>query len=101
MASQKRQSWEIRAGVPSEIKKYKWRKENKKQKHFSLIYLNRSQLAMKFLDPAFTSLNTALNEDLQGKSSKWRFNRTAYLDQRWADLSLWLLIMSDIILTKP
>lgn len=47
---------------------------------FSPLY--RSQLAMKFLDPAFTSLNNALNEDLQGKSSKWKFNRTAYLDQR-------------------
>lgn len=39
----------------------------------------RSQLAMKFLDPAFTSLNTALNENLQ-ESSNWRFNRSAYAE---------------------
>ncbi|KTG36775.1 hypothetical protein cypCar_00026301, partial [Cyprinus carpio] len=41
----------------------------------------RSQLAMKFLDPAFTSLNNALNENLQ-ESSSWRFNKSTYLLQR-------------------
>lgn len=48
----------------------------------SVLLLIRSQLAMKFLDPAFTSLNNALNENLQ-ESNNWRFNKTAYVDQRW------------------
>lgn len=47
----------------------------------SVLLLIRSQLAMKFLDPAFTSLNNALNENLQ-ESDNWRFNKTAYVEQR-------------------
>lgn len=43
--------------------------------------LRSSQLAMKYLDPAFTSLTNALSEDLQN-SSKWRHNSTAFNQQR-------------------
>ncbi|KAM9519322.1 alpha-N-acetylneuraminate alpha-2,8-sialyltransferase ST8SIA3-like isoform 1-T1 [Salvelinus alpinus] len=42
----------------------------------------RSQLAMKYLDPAFTPLTKALNEGLQENASKWRYNRTAFTEQR-------------------
>ncbi|MGH0179056.1 UNVERIFIED_CONTAM: hypothetical protein FKN15_000658 [Acipenser sinensis] len=41
----------------------------------------RSQFAMKFLDPSFIPLTNALNEELQDKPSKWKFNRTAFLQQ--------------------
>ncbi|XP_029566379.1 alpha-N-acetylneuraminate alpha-2,8-sialyltransferase ST8SIA3 isoform X3 [Salmo trutta] len=41
----------------------------------------RSQLAMKYLDPAFTPLTKALNEGLQENASKWRYNRTAFTVQ--------------------
>ncbi|CAB1458407.1 unnamed protein product [Pleuronectes platessa] len=38
----------------------------------------RSQFALNFLDPSFIPLTSALNEELQGKSSKWKFNKTAF-----------------------
>ncbi|MED6231823.1 Sia-alpha-2,3-Gal-beta-1,4-GlcNAc-R:alpha 2,8-sialyltransferase [Ataeniobius toweri] len=42
----------------------------------------RSQFAMNFLDPSFIPLTNALNEELQGKPYKWKFNRTAFHQQR-------------------
>ncbi|XP_038845558.1 sia-alpha-2,3-Gal-beta-1,4-GlcNAc-R:alpha 2,8-sialyltransferase-like [Salvelinus namaycush] len=42
----------------------------------------RSQLAMKYLDPAFTPLTRALNEILRENTSKWRYNRTAFTEHR-------------------
>ncbi|TKS78439.1 Sia-alpha-2,3-Gal-beta-1,4-GlcNAc-R:alpha 2,8-sialyltransferase [Collichthys lucidus] len=41
----------------------------------------RSQFAMNFLDPSFIPLTNALNEELQGKPSKWKFNKTAFYQQ--------------------
>ncbi|XP_031133420.1 sia-alpha-2,3-Gal-beta-1,4-GlcNAc-R:alpha 2,8-sialyltransferase [Sander lucioperca] len=38
----------------------------------------RSQLALKYLDPAFTPLTNALSEDMQN-SSKWTYNSSAFL----------------------
>ncbi|XP_059213807.1 sia-alpha-2,3-Gal-beta-1,4-GlcNAc-R:alpha 2,8-sialyltransferase isoform X2 [Centropristis striata] len=38
----------------------------------------RSQLALKYLDPAFTPLTNALSEDLQN-SSRWTYNSSAFL----------------------
>ena len=53
---------------------------------FSSVYqclcYNRSQLAMKYLDPAFTPLTKALNEIIQENTSKWRYNRTAFTEHR-------------------
>ncbi|TDH01791.1 hypothetical protein EPR50_G00166390 [Perca flavescens] len=37
-----------------------------------------SQLALKYLDPAFTPLTNALSEDMQN-SSKWTYNSSAFL----------------------
>lgn len=37
---------------------------------------------MNFLDPSFIPLTNALNEELQGKATKWKFNRTAFYMQR-------------------
>lgn len=48
-------------------------------------FLLRSQFAMNFLDPSFIPLTNALNEELQGKPSKWKFNRTAFYQQRYYD----------------
>jgi hypothetical protein len=45
----------------------------------------RSQFALNFLDPSFIPLTHALNEELQGKPSKWTFNRTAFYQQRYYD----------------
>lgn len=41
-----------------------------------------SQVAMKYLDPAFTSLSSAINEDLKN-SSKWKYNSTAFIQLRY------------------
>uniref|UniRef100_A0A3B4BDJ5 Uncharacterized protein n=1 Tax=Periophthalmus magnuspinnatus TaxID=409849 RepID=A0A3B4BDJ5_9GOBI len=41
----------------------------------------RSQLALKYLDPAFVPVGSALTEDLLN-SSKWRFNHSAFVQQR-------------------
>ncbi|XP_051534165.1 sia-alpha-2,3-Gal-beta-1,4-GlcNAc-R:alpha 2,8-sialyltransferase-like [Myxocyprinus asiaticus] len=58
----------------------------------------RSQLAMKFLDPAFTSLNAALNENLQ-ESYNWKFNKTAYLEQR-KEIAQYIDVPHNFALTK-
>ncbi|XP_050948870.1 sia-alpha-2,3-Gal-beta-1,4-GlcNAc-R:alpha 2,8-sialyltransferase [Labeo rohita] len=58
----------------------------------------RSQLAMKFLDPAFTSLNNALNENLQ-ESSSWRFNKSAYLQQS-KEIAQYIDVPHNFTLTK-
>uniref|UniRef100_A0A9J7Z379 ST8 alpha-N-acetyl-neuraminide alpha-2,8-sialyltransferase 3 n=1 Tax=Cyprinus carpio carpio TaxID=630221 RepID=A0A9J7Z379_CYPCA len=58
----------------------------------------RSQLAMKFLDPAFTSLNNALNENLQ-ESSSWRFNQSAYLQQS-KEIAQYIDVAHNFTLTK-
>lgn len=49
-----------------------------------IVVVFRSQFAMNFLDPSFIPLTNALNEELQGKSSKWKFNKTAFSQQRQA-----------------
>lgn len=48
----------------------------------SLLFIHRSQFAMNFLDPSFIPLTNALNEELQGKPYKWKFNKTAFYQQR-------------------
>uniref|UniRef100_A0A3P8Q7P3 ST8 alpha-N-acetyl-neuraminide alpha-2,8-sialyltransferase 3 n=1 Tax=Astatotilapia calliptera TaxID=8154 RepID=A0A3P8Q7P3_ASTCA len=58
----------------------------------------RSQLAMKYLDPAFTSLTNALSEDLQN-SSKWRHNSTAFNQQR-KEISQYIDIPHNFTLTR-
>ncbi|XP_051960394.1 sia-alpha-2,3-Gal-beta-1,4-GlcNAc-R:alpha 2,8-sialyltransferase-like isoform X2 [Xyrauchen texanus] len=57
-----------------------------------------SQLAMKFLDPAFSSLNAALNENLQ-ESNKWKFNKTAYLEQS-KEIAQYIDVPHNFTLTK-
>ncbi|GAA6073228.1 sia-alpha-2,3-Gal-beta-1,4-GlcNAc-R:alpha 2,8-sialyltransferase [Tachysurus ichikawai] len=59
----------------------------------------RSQLAMKFLDPAFSPLNNALNENLQDNSSKWRFNKTGYLEQS-KEIAQYIDVPRNFTLTK-
>lgn len=44
--------------------------------------LHRSQLAVNSLNPSFIPLTNALNEELHGKPSKWKFNKTAFYQQR-------------------
>lgn len=46
------------------------------------LIADRSQFAMNFLDPSFIPLTNALNEELQGKPYKWKFNKTAFYQQR-------------------
>ncbi|KAG8131226.1 hypothetical protein E2320_017752, partial [Naja naja] len=41
-----------------------------------------SQFALKFLDPSFVPNTNSLNQEVQDKSPKWTFNRTAFLQQR-------------------
>ena len=53
-----------------------------KEIHTLMLSILRSQFAMNFLDPSFIPLTNALNEELQGKPSKWKFNRTAFYLQR-------------------
>ncbi|XP_029566380.1 alpha-N-acetylneuraminate alpha-2,8-sialyltransferase ST8SIA3 isoform X4 [Salmo trutta] len=59
----------------------------------------RSQLAMKYLDPAFTPLTKALNEGLQENASKWRYNRTAFTVQR-KEISHHIDIAHNFTLTR-
>ncbi|XP_014001586.1 sia-alpha-2,3-Gal-beta-1,4-GlcNAc-R:alpha 2,8-sialyltransferase isoform X2 [Salmo salar] len=59
----------------------------------------RSQLAMKYLDPAFTPLTKALNEGLQENASKWRYNRTAFTEQR-KEISHHIDIAHNFTLTR-
>ncbi|XP_070707053.1 alpha-N-acetylneuraminate alpha-2,8-sialyltransferase ST8SIA3 [Pempheris klunzingeri] len=58
----------------------------------------RSQLAMKYLDPAFSSLTSALSEDLQN-SSKWSYNRTAFIQLK-QDISQHIDIPHNFTLTR-
>ncbi|KAG7221194.1 hypothetical protein INR49_017481 [Caranx melampygus] len=57
-----------------------------------------SQLAMKYLDPAFIPLTNALSEDLQN-SSKWRYNSTAFMQQR-NEISQYIDIPHNFSLTR-
>ncbi|KAL0963244.1 hypothetical protein UPYG_G00351610 [Umbra pygmaea] len=59
----------------------------------------RSQLALKYLDPAFTPLTNALNEGLQENASKWRYNRTAFAEQR-KEISQYIDIAHNFTLTR-
>lgn len=60
---------------------------------------SRSQFAMNFLDPSFIPLTNALNEELQGKPSKWKFNKTAFYQQR-KDIFSFIDIPTNFSLTK-
>ncbi|KAJ3604334.1 hypothetical protein NHX12_029075 [Muraenolepis orangiensis] len=59
----------------------------------------RSQFAMNFLDPSFVPLTNALNEELQGKTSRWKFNRTAFYLQR-KEIFHFINIANNFSLTK-
>ncbi|XP_028312406.1 sia-alpha-2,3-Gal-beta-1,4-GlcNAc-R:alpha 2,8-sialyltransferase-like isoform X2 [Gouania willdenowi] len=59
----------------------------------------RSQFAMNFLDPSFIPLTSAVTEELQGKPSKWKFNKTAFYQQR-KDIFSFIDIPSNFSLTK-
>ncbi|KAJ8286665.1 hypothetical protein GJAV_G00041760 [Gymnothorax javanicus] len=59
----------------------------------------RSQLAMKVLDPSFLPLTNALNEELHDKSAKWKFNRTAFIQQR-KEISNYIDVAGNFTLTK-
>nr|XP_029507539.1 sia-alpha-2,3-Gal-beta-1,4-GlcNAc-R:alpha 2,8-sialyltransferase-like [Oncorhynchus nerka] len=59
----------------------------------------RSQLAMKYLDPAFTPLTKALNEIIQENASKWRYNRTAFTEHR-KEISQHIDIAHNFTLTR-
>lgn len=45
--------------------------------------IHRSQLAVNALNPSFIPLTNALNEELHGKPSQWKFNKTAFYKQRY------------------
>lgn len=49
--------------------------------------IHRSQLAVNSLNPSFIPLTNALNEELHGKPSKWKFNKTAFYKQRYETFS--------------
>ncbi|XP_029493261.1 alpha-N-acetylneuraminate alpha-2,8-sialyltransferase ST8SIA3-like [Oncorhynchus nerka] len=59
----------------------------------------RSQFALNFLDPSFIPLTHALNEELQGKPSKWTFNRTAFYQQR-KEIFHYIDVANNFSLTK-
>ncbi|XP_040915041.1 sia-alpha-2,3-Gal-beta-1,4-GlcNAc-R:alpha 2,8-sialyltransferase isoform X1 [Toxotes jaculatrix] len=63
-----------------------------------MLQVTNSQLAMKYLDPAFTPLTNALSEDLQN-SSKWRYNSTAFIQQR-NEISQYIDIPHNFTLTR-
>lgn len=52
-------------------------------KEKKMVVIDRSQFAMNSMDPSFIPLTNALNEELHGKSSKWKFNKTAFYQQRY------------------
>ncbi|XP_051267948.1 sia-alpha-2,3-Gal-beta-1,4-GlcNAc-R:alpha 2,8-sialyltransferase isoform X2 [Dicentrarchus labrax] len=58
----------------------------------------RSQLAMKYLDPAFTPLTNSLSEDLQN-SSKWNYNSTAFIQLK-KEISQYIDIPHNFTLTR-
>ncbi|XP_051267947.1 sia-alpha-2,3-Gal-beta-1,4-GlcNAc-R:alpha 2,8-sialyltransferase isoform X1 [Dicentrarchus labrax] len=57
-----------------------------------------SQLAMKYLDPAFTPLTNSLSEDLQN-SSKWNYNSTAFIQLK-KEISQYIDIPHNFTLTR-
>uniref|UniRef100_G3Q2M2 ST8 alpha-N-acetyl-neuraminide alpha-2,8-sialyltransferase 3 n=2 Tax=Gasterosteus aculeatus TaxID=69293 RepID=G3Q2M2_GASAC len=58
----------------------------------------RSQLALKYLDPAFSPLTNALGEDLQN-SSKWTYNSSAFLQLK-NEISQYIDIPHNFTLTR-
>nr|XP_061800692.1 sia-alpha-2,3-Gal-beta-1,4-GlcNAc-R:alpha 2,8-sialyltransferase-like isoform X1 [Nerophis lumbriciformis] len=58
----------------------------------------RSQLALKYLDPFFTTRTNAPIEDLKN-SSKWRYNSTAFIQQR-KEISQYINISHNFTLTR-
>ncbi|XP_061589533.1 sia-alpha-2,3-Gal-beta-1,4-GlcNAc-R:alpha 2,8-sialyltransferase isoform X2 [Cololabis saira] len=58
----------------------------------------RSPLAMKYLDPAFTPLASALSDDMQN-SSKWRYNSSAFTQLR-REISQYIDIPHNFTLTR-
>ncbi|XP_078127793.1 alpha-N-acetylneuraminate alpha-2,8-sialyltransferase ST8SIA3 [Sander vitreus] len=58
----------------------------------------RSQLALKYLDPAFTPLTNALSEDMQN-SSKWTYNSSAFLQLK-KDISQYIDIPHNFSLIR-
>ncbi|KAG7481560.1 hypothetical protein MATL_G00068000 [Megalops atlanticus] len=59
----------------------------------------RSQFAMNFLDPSFIPLTNALNEELQEKPSRWKFNKTAFIQQR-KEIFNYIDVANNFSLTK-
>ncbi|XP_061589532.1 sia-alpha-2,3-Gal-beta-1,4-GlcNAc-R:alpha 2,8-sialyltransferase isoform X1 [Cololabis saira] len=57
-----------------------------------------SPLAMKYLDPAFTPLASALSDDMQN-SSKWRYNSSAFTQLR-REISQYIDIPHNFTLTR-
>ncbi|XP_033503364.1 alpha-N-acetylneuraminate alpha-2,8-sialyltransferase ST8SIA3 isoform X1 [Epinephelus lanceolatus] len=57
-----------------------------------------SQLALKYLDPAFTPLTNSLSEDLQN-SSKWTYNHTAFIQLK-KEISQYIDIPHNFTLTR-
>ncbi|KAL6097327.1 st8sia3 [Pungitius sinensis] len=58
----------------------------------------RSQLALKYLDPAFSPLTNALGEDLQN-SSRWTYNSSAFRQLK-NDISQYIDIPHNFTLTR-
>ncbi|MBN3286565.1 SIA8C sialyltransferase, partial [Polyodon spathula] len=65
--------------------------------HFICMFT--SQFAMKFLDPSFIPLTNALNDELQDKTSKWKFNKTAFVQQR-KEILHYIDVAKNFTLTK-
>ncbi|KAL4617308.1 sia-alpha-2,3-Gal-beta-1,4-GlcNAc-R:alpha 2,8-sialyltransferase [Arapaima gigas] len=59
----------------------------------------RSQLSMKFLNQSFIPLTSTLTEEMQEKYAPWKFNRTAFTQQR-DEISHYIDITSNFSLTK-
>ncbi|XP_048857621.1 sia-alpha-2,3-Gal-beta-1,4-GlcNAc-R:alpha 2,8-sialyltransferase-like [Brienomyrus brachyistius] len=60
----------------------------------------RSQFAMNFLDPSFIPLTSVLTEELQQKKgSTWKFNRTAFIQQR-KEISQYIDVPNNFSLLK-
>ncbi|KAJ3604815.1 hypothetical protein NHX12_026867 [Muraenolepis orangiensis] len=59
----------------------------------------RSQLALKYLDPAFTPLTSTLTEKVQSNATKWTYNSTAFTQQR-EDISRYIDIPHNFSLTR-
>ncbi|CAL8280045.1 unnamed protein product [Merluccius merluccius] len=59
----------------------------------------RSQLALKYLDPAFTPLTSTLTEKVPSNATKWTYNSTAFTQQR-KDISQYIDIPHNFSLTR-